>query len=206
MSNGTRVTLLRHGTTDANQGGLFLGQTDVPLNDTGEREAAALATRMQRDDLDVLVTSDLSRARVTAEHVARACDLELTVDARFREIHLGDFEVLPAKDVHRDHADLIARWVSDPATVRFPGAEAETLAEVQTRALEGLEALVAAHPGRHIGITTHMFTLLTLVCWVTGLELAAFRKFHVDRASITRLQWSRFGPQLRVFNDASHLS
>ncbi|MFT7626170.1 MAG: broad specificity phosphatase PhoE [Myxococcota bacterium] len=206
MSEGTRLTLLRHGTTKANQDGLFLGQTDVPLNDHGRLEARALGARMASAGVDVLISSDLIRARDTAQQVAEATGLEVTLDPRFREMHLGDFEEVPAKQVHREHPELIARWISDPGSVRMPGAEAESLGEVQQRAVAGIEAHVAANPGKHLVVVSHTFTLLMVMCWATGLDLSAFRRFHVDRASITRIEWRKFGPTLRGFNDTAHLA
>lgn len=207
MSDGTRITLLRHGTTDANTSGLFLGQTDVPLNERGRREADALGQRMAPISFDVLVSSTLQRASHTAQAVAERHPTQPTVhpEPRLKEMHLGDFEVLPAKEVHRDHPELIARWVQDPADVRMPGAGAETLGEVQARAWAAVEDLHAAHTGGHIVLVSHTFTLLTIICRVLGVPVAHFRHLHIDRASLSRIEWGRFGPTLRVFNDTAHL-
>ncbi len=205
MAIGTKLTLLRHGTTKANVDGLFLGQTDVALNAVGIGEARALGQRLAGSDIDVLIASDLIRARDTGSAVAEALGLELVTNAAFREMHLGDFECVPAKTVHAENPELMRRWLLDPGSVRMPGAEAETLREVQARAWTGVEALVATHPGKHIAVVTHTFTLLMIICAATELELSSFRRLHVDRASISRLEWRSFGPTLRVFNDTAHL-
>ncbi len=206
MSQGTRVTLLRHGTTDANVDGLFLGQTDVSLNDVGRAEAEALGRRLAGWEIDHLRSSDLIRARDTAAAVGRSTGLTVTEDPRFREMHLGDLEAIPARTVHSEHPELMRRWLADPGVTRMPGAEAETLREVQARAWAGVSELVEAFPGGHIAVVTHTFTLLMIICAAVEIELPSFRRLHVDRASITRLEWRKFGATLRAFNDTAHLN
>jgi len=208
MAPITRVTLLRHGTTDANESGLFLGQTDVPINACGQAEANALAARLQDIPIDRIVSSDLARARETAETIclAHRTPLELQTDRRLREMHLGDLEMAPAKEVHEKHPQLIQRWLQDPQHVRMPGPDAESLLDVQTRAWEAIHERVQAEPGTHLAFVTHTFTLLTVLCRALGFDIAHFRRFHVDRASVSTLEWRPTGPVLRVFNDTAHLS
>ncbi|MFT5434585.1 MAG: broad specificity phosphatase PhoE [Myxococcota bacterium] len=120
-------------------------------------------------------------------------------------MHLGDFEGVPATTVHQEHPALIQRWVTDPAQVRMPGADAETLAEVQARSFEAVTELLATHRGKTIVAVSHTFTLLMILCRFMDVPIAAFRRMHIDRASISEINWNRFGPTLRRFNDTSHL-
>lgn len=204
MDASFRLLLVRHGTTDANVEGRFLGQTDVPLNATGREEAAAVAERLRRTRFDAVVTSDLLRARQTAEAIAGGAPVVL--EPRLREIHLGDLDGALTIDVRRGHPELMARWQASPADCRMPGPGAETLAEVQARAWSGLEALRAAHPGGQVAVVSHTFTLLAIVCRALELDLARFRLIHLDRASITELHWRRYGPTLVRLNDTAHLT
>jgi broad specificity phosphatase PhoE len=198
---------VRHGTTDANQDGLFLGQTDVPLNHNGRTEAHALAKRFSGIEIDILLTSDLQRAHETAQAIAEAHNsgLEIVVDKRLREIHLGDFDGLPTQQVHSDHPDIIQQWIQTPATNRMPGAGAETLGEVQDRMWEVVEELTTANAGPNIMMVSHTFAILSMVCKILGVGLDRFRNLHIDRGSITEIRWGRFGPALRRFNDIAHL-
>jgi len=207
VASGTRLILLRHGTTDANTSGLFLGHTDAPLSPRGHLEVEALGARLAETPFDVLVASDLQRAHHTALGVAAAhlSPMEVQTERRLREMHLGDFEGVPASTVHAENPELISRWVNDPADVRMPGPNAETLTEVQARAWEAVSALVDAHRGGRIAVVSHTFTLLMLVCRVLDLPIRAFRRLHIDRASITEIQWNRFGAAMRRFNDTAHL-
>ena len=203
---GTRLFLLRHGTTDANVSGLFLGATDAALSEQGQTEAKKLGQRLGQYELSGIVCSDLRRAHDTAAAVAKHHPtIELCVDARIREMHLGQLEGVPAKEVHATHPKLMAEWLADPGNTRMPGEQAETLGEVQERAWAGLESFAKLHSGTTIAAVSHTFCILSVLCHVLGLPLVHFRRMFIHRASITELVWDNNGPILRRFNDVAHL-
>ena len=87
-----RIVLLRHGRTEWNATRRYQGQADPPLDEVGQAqaiEAAALVAAMRPD---LLVSSDLQRACQTAEKLASLTGLELSLDARLRERHLGHWQ------------------------------------------------------------------------------------------------------------------
>lgn len=93
MAAGTeaapRLLLLRHGQTAWNLAGRAQGHADVPLDEVGQAQAARVAPAVARFAPARLWSSDLARARQTADHVARACGLEVVEDARLREFSVG---------------------------------------------------------------------------------------------------------------------
>jgi probable phosphoglycerate mutase len=118
-----RIVLLRHGRTAWNAERRIQGQLDVELDAVGVEQAQAVAPLVAALDPVLVRSSDLARARLTAETVAKEAGLEPTYDERLREFRLGDYQGLT-------HAELDAR---DPAAfARFqrgewdgiPGAEA----------------------------------------------------------------------------------
>ena len=169
-------------------------------------EAAGVARRLANTPFDVVVTSDLERAAQTARSVIEAHENtpKLIVDSRLREVHLGDFEALPATQVHAEHPDLVKRWLDHPHTTRMPGKNAETLGEVQQRAWQVVTELREANPNRRIAFFTHTFVILTLVCKALDVDLTTFKKMFLHRASITKIHWGRHGATLVGFNDTSH--
>ncbi len=203
---GTRILLLRHGTTDANTSGLFLGATDALLSEHGRLEAKRLGERLKNVDVKAILSSDLSRAKETAQAVAaHHPQITPTIDPRIREMHLGDLEGVPAKEVQTNHPELMQKWLDNPGKTRMPGESAETLLEVQVRAWSGLETLAEAHPGETVIAVSHTFCILSVLCHILGMPLSHFRRMFIHRASITEITWDKFGPTLRRFNDIAHL-
>ena len=207
MPRATRLLLIRHGTTKANVAGCFLGQTDAALNDAGRREADALALRLADVESGALVASDLSRARDTALRVAQMHrpPMVVGIEPGLRELHMGDMELQSVADVWAAQPELAARWRTSPATTRMPGPGAETLEEVQARAWEVVERLRDHHRGETVALVSHTFVILALVCRVLDIDLDRFRRFWIDRASITEVRLGHRGPALASLNDIAHL-
>ncbi|MNW32646.1 Phosphoserine phosphatase 1 [compost metagenome] len=94
------VGLIRHGLTDWNVIGKIQGQSDIPLNDEGRRQAHRLADRLVTESeyhWDFVLTSDLSRARETGEIIANKLNIPLyEPDSRLRERAFGEVEGLTA--------------------------------------------------------------------------------------------------------------
>jgi broad specificity phosphatase PhoE len=126
-----RVVLLRHGRTEWNASGRFQGQLDSPLDPTGRAQAAAAGAALLPMQADALVSSDLKRTLDTAQVVAEACGLEVAVDERLREIHLGAWQGLTRAEARSSYPQEYARWQAGEDARRGGG---ETYAEVGVRA------------------------------------------------------------------------
>jgi probable phosphoglycerate mutase len=136
VSQIRRVVLLRHGRTEWNATGRFQGQLDSPLDVMGHAQAVAAAVAVAPMRPDALVSSDLSRARDTATVVAAECDLEVAIDPRLREIHLGAWQGLTRTEARTQFAEEYARWQTGEDARRGGG---ETYAEVGARCVECIE-------------------------------------------------------------------
>jgi 2,3-bisphosphoglycerate-dependent phosphoglycerate mutase len=150
----TRILFLfRHGETDWNREGRLQGHIDTPLNATGLAQAHALAESLRPHRLDAVLSSDLARARTTAQIVAEAIGVPLFIEAGLRETNVGAAEgLLWAEAKTRFGEGLTERWYSD-GDVAFPGGE--TGIATRTRGLAALRRFTAAHPYRRIGVSTH---------------------------------------------------
>ncbi|HTX33008.1 MAG TPA: histidine phosphatase family protein [Solirubrobacteraceae bacterium] len=176
------VLLARHGETDDNLPPLrFQGWHDTPLNDTGRQQAAELAERMADEALVALWSSDLSRARETAEIVGRRIGLSPRLDWRLREGNRGEWEGRLFEDVEREEPELYAAWMKAGEGWRFPGGE--SLLEQQHRVLAciadirreaSLPALAVCHGG----------SIRVVLCASDPRGLAAFHSFKVPNTSV----------------------
>jgi uncharacterized phosphatase len=128
------VALIRHGQTDWNREGLLQGSTDIPLNDTGRRQAEDALGTLRSMPWDVVLSSPLSRARETAAIIAAGLGVELgPAIPELVERDYGSLEGTPS-------AAAIERW----PTRDYPGAE--TLESVATRGERALAEIVAGYP------------------------------------------------------------
>ena len=170
----------RHGETDWNATGRLQGQTDIPLNTAGRDQARVLAGRMQHLGLVTIASSDLSRARDTAEIVARSLGLEVTyVDHAFRERGCGIFEGLTAAECEaRDPVAWAARI--DP-TFAPPGGE--PIAQVSERMLAASERLLAHHRIPAL-VVSHGRAIRELVRRVRGADVPPISNAAVYRVTV----------------------
>ena len=110
MPEPTRLIAIRHGETEWNVGTRLQGQMDVPLNARGQQQARRVGQALQHDAPQVLVSSDLSRARQTAEAVAAATGLPLQLDAGLRERHFGIWQGHTYQEVEAGWPAQSERW------------------------------------------------------------------------------------------------
>lgn len=151
------LAFMRHGETDWNRAQRFQGRTDIPLNDTGRRQAREAAERMAEagEPWDLVVTSPLSRARETGRIVAQTLGIELgeTVDDLI-ERSFGTTEGVSNEDLSaQEYDDLMAA--------------AEPDEEVWHRAIRAVTRIAREHPGRHVLLVSHGSLIrITLSHWM----------------------------------------
>jgi probable phosphoglycerate mutase len=159
------VVVLRHGRTASNATGRLQGQLDVPLDDVGRAQAVAVADQLLGAGITAVVSSDLSRARSTADTLGARLGLPVELDARLREQHYGAWQGRTRDEVEDLWPEAHAAWVAgqgDPVG-------GEPLADVGERALA---AVLAALPGSGtLLVVTHGDTARALLARVQGVPL-----------------------------------
>jgi len=138
MTPRRRLVLLRHGETDHNAGLRMQGQLDVELNAFGRAQAVAVARVLAKQEPELLVSSDLSRAADTARAAAELIGVDVHLDRRLREAHLGQWQGLTHAQVQAHTPGGMAAWRCD-ARYAPPGGEAKV--EVAARAAAVVDEL-----------------------------------------------------------------
>jgi probable phosphoglycerate mutase len=147
------LVLLRHGQTAWNLEGRAQGHADVPLDDTGRLQAAAAADVLARLGAAALWSSDLARARETAETVAARCRLPVQLDKRLRELDVGVRSGLTwAEYAERYPEEYASRGSAAPLPV--PGEEAAELVAARMGAALR-ECLAALEDGQSGIVVSH---------------------------------------------------
>lgn len=208
MNNST-ILLIRHGETPWNAVRRLQGHTDIPLNEEGQRQAAALAGALIEQGVDVLVSSDLQRAMQTAQALSRLqAGLTLQTDAQLRERCYGVFEGMLYSEIAEQYPDDYARWQAREVDAVMPDGErpAESFRQFYQRCLDAIAGWARCHPGQTIAIVAHGGVLECAYRAARGISLDSPRDFQVKNASINRFVWDGAQLQLEHWGDVDHLA
>jgi glucosyl-3-phosphoglycerate phosphatase len=163
-----RVLLLRHGRTEWNASGRFQGQMDSPLDLIGRAQAAAAAVAVAPMRPDAVVASDLSRTVDTASAVGAEVGLSVSLDARLREINLGEWEGLTRAEARERFPAEYGSWQAGSDERRGGG---ETYAEVGARSAECIiDWLDRLGPGSLLVAVTHGGTARATIGTLLGFD------------------------------------
>lgn len=198
-----QLILIRHGKTDWNELEKCQGASDIPLNQNGVGQAEKLALSLKDEKIDFIYSSDLMRAKVTAEKIAGYHDLKVNIDSGFREMDQGDFEGLEFRLIREKYADVLKEWRTNPETLVIPGGE--SLTEVQDRAYSSVSRLLDKHFSKTVIVVSHNLTIVTLLCKLSERSLKNFRDFIVSETSKTIINFDNRTPKVELVNDLSHL-
>lgn len=171
----TTVHLARHGETTWHAENRYAGSSDVPLTARGRQQGDALARWAAGARIDVVATSDLSRAVETGNAAARAIGVGLVIDARLREVDFGSGEGRTRAEMAELFPEQLAAFVAAPASSPLPGGEPGTVAVA--RGLDALAELtgVAGADGAVL-VVAHSTLIRLVLCRVLGLPLDEYRR------------------------------
>ena len=199
----TTTLLLRHGETALSAERRFAGRGDIPLTETGKRQAAFAARRLAARGIDVIVTSPLRRARQTAEAAAEATGSPLEVNPGLIETDFGKWEGMSFAEAGAQWPQEMSAWLAS-ADAAPPGGESFTT--TARRVLDALDQLLAAYPGRTLLLVSHVTPIKTMACRALLAPPAALFRIHLSVASLCEIDWFADGPALvRSLNDTAHL-
>ena len=193
-----QILLIRHGENEYTRTGKLAGQLPgVHLNETGHKQAQALAARLSQAPLKAIYSSPLDRAMETARPLADALKLEVRLCEGVREIDCGAWSGRSLKQLARTKL-----WVDvqqRPSRMQFPGGE--TFLAAQTRAVQAVEQLARAHPKDLVAAFTHADVIKLVVAHYLGQPLDLFQRLVVSTGSITALHLGQGQPALVKLND-----
>ena len=150
----TTLLLVRHGETDWNADGRLQGHTDRPLSEFGRLQAQRLAEELEGEQLEAIYSSDLARARETAEIVSERLGLPVELNPDLREKDWGNWEGLIA--VERDRVEFVG----------------ESTEAHQERMLRALRRISERHPGdRRVLVVTHGGSMRRVQTAAMGMAL-----------------------------------
>lgn len=183
----TDLYLIRHGETLFNQLGCFQGHSDSPLTETGHLQASNLISYFNNIPLQQFYSSDLGRAVATATPLAKAKQLPLQTCPLLREISYDYLDGQAKRQLTDKDREKLTRLFSAELDYRI--GEGETLAEVQTRLFDKINALNKLHQGQSIAVMTHGLSIVMLIKKILQIPVDAPRMFNVHNASVCHLSF-----------------
>lgn len=195
-----RVTLVRHGQSEANLSQRWQGQGDSPLTEYGQQQARLVGQRLSKRTYTRVVASDLQRASETA----RATGFAFERNPAFREFDIGAWEGLTREQVEERFPDEMQR-LKHGEDVPLGGGE--SYAAFARRIDEALSALRSdLEPGDHALVVCHGGVIAAVLSGALGLrDSRGWALARVANTAITELAFTDEGALLHVFNDTLHL-
>lgn len=148
------IYLVRHGETEWNLAGRAQGRKDSPLTDLGRRQAARMGAQLAALKAEAgghwtLTASPLGRAQASAEIIAQALDLPVTLDERLVEVGFGAWEGLTRAEINARHPEVIGR-----ASLFMAAPDGETYEALESR-LSAWLSEIDLTDGVHRVVVTH---------------------------------------------------
>lgn len=189
-----RLVILRHGRTEWNAQRRYQGQADPPLDQVGRAQALQAAALVAEMAPDLLLSSDLQRARATAEKVASLTGLDLHIDKRLRERHLGHWEGLTRDEVEARFPDEFADWAAGRDVTRRGGESRQQVADRAVDLVDGLPEVEL------VVLVSHGATAMCLTAALLGLPQTPSVLGPLANCHWTELRDDGHGWNLRAHN------
>ena len=199
----TSIYLVRHGQTAWNKEEIFRGRTDVPLDETGLRQAELAGEYFKGLEIHGIYSSPLSRAWETAQKIAQFHHLNVQPLQGILDMSFGKWEGQSHQDIQKKDREIYRQWREEPHLVRLPGGEG--LNDVRVRAMAALEEVIRNHPGKTLVLVSHRVVNKVLICGILGLDNSHFWQITQDTMAINLIQHRDGKYILSLMNETCHL-
>jgi probable phosphoglycerate mutase len=181
----TQLILIRHGETDWNAEGRIQGHLPVPLNARGREQAEALAAHLREIPIDAVYSSDLLRARQTAEAIVRRSGRKICYEERLREWDLGILSGMLRVQAERDYPQAARIYRNYLVDEPLPGGE--SIRQRFERVTGAVADVASRHPGQRVLVVSHGGPLADCYRRAVGNGVEERVKTDVFNASVNRI-------------------
>ncbi len=198
-----RLLLVRHGITEFNNTRRFAGYSDVEMSAAGCQQVERLRDRLKDEKIDLVYSSDLRRALVTAEIILAGRKVDIVACPELREVNYGACEGLTFDEISRDYPELAESIADFDLQLEFPGGENFT--GFVERTCHFLDRLSQHESSETILIVSHSGPLRALVCHLLGIDQSHWRQLRIDNASLSIVETYPERVIISLLNGTSHL-
>ena len=194
----TDIFIVRHGETDSNVRQSCLGRKNVDLNETGAKQAKALAGKFDGINIDVIYSSPLKRVRQTVEYFAKIRGLDINICDELIERDFGIWDDMTFDEISRRYPEEYRLWFADWHGYRIQNGESDK--DVRKRCEKAWEKIYAAHRDKNILVATHLGTARHLISVILGIDIAGSRAFWLDNCKTAHIRIKNNLPVLQRLN------
>jgi probable phosphoglycerate mutase len=199
----TSIYLVRHGQTAWNKEEIFRGRTDVPLDETGLKQAELAGQYFKEMEIHAIYSSPLSRAWQTAQKIAQIQTVKVEPLEGILDMSFGDWEGHAHQEIRKMDEETYRQWVESPHLVKLPGGE--SLDDVRGRAMAALEEVLRKHSEKTIVLVSHRVVCKVMICAILGLDNSHFWQIAQDTTAINLIQYKKGKYILSLMNETCHL-
>lgn len=200
----TEIYLIRHAEAEGNLYRLWQGRTDGKITPQGRLQIEALAKRFASVHLDAVYSSDLQRAKETANGLLRDHPVPYFADPRLQEFYVGSWENRPFGNTDYEEPELAYLFNADPA--RWHAEGAETFLHCQNRMEAVLREISEKNEGGTVAVISHGMAIRTLLAKLLGIPSENISRLqHGDNTCVARILWKDGTFTVDYYNDNSHL-
>ncbi|MBO0998545.1 histidine phosphatase family protein [Bacillus sp. SD075] len=189
----TTICLVRHGQTDWNASGKLQGQTDIPLNELGKIQARKCGEFLSNEaSWDVIISSPLKRARVTADIISQYIEVPVIEKMEFIEKNFGVAEGMTAAERESAFVDK-----------EYPGQENQE--SLRSRLMNGLQEIQKEYPEMKVILVAHGAVIHFILRLMTNESIVS-NEMRLSNACLSTIRFEVDSWIIDDFNQVKHLS
>ena len=195
------IYLIRHGRQNSR-----LCNVDVELSKEGKEQAELVGERLKTYEIEAVYSSQLLRAKETADIINKHLDKPRVIDKRWQESAFGGMTGLTNEEMTQKYGDFLAQRATMTEDIPYPDG-GENCQMVFERSFEALRDLVK-EPYENVCVVTHGGVLRALLTGLAGAEYAKWLTFgrQIENCSITHIMYDEKMKTFHIerFNDFAH--
>ncbi|WHH60579.1 alpha-ribazole phosphatase [Petroclostridium sp. X23] len=180
------LILVRHGETDSNIRGTYLGWTDIPLNEQGIKQVDHIAKVLKEEKIEGIYSSPLKRTMQTVQAINKYHQKQITILDGLKERNFGIWEDLIYDDIKENHKELHDHWLQNWIDFTIP--EGESAGQTFDRIVKAVDEITSSYEHGKVIIVTHLGVIRNIIAYLLGMDIEGSWHFSVQNGSVTRIQ------------------
>lgn len=199
MERRNRLYLVRHGQVVGYDGFRANGHTDVNITEVGRIQMEHLAEQLRFVDIQAIYSSDLQRAKIGAQIIARHHDVKLHIRNDLREMYFGDWEGMPFSEISEHYPDELRKRKDDVLHFRPPG-KGESMEDLSKRVMPCVQKILVDHEGHDILMVAHGGVNRVILCHALGLNFKNVFNIQQDYGCLNIIDYYPDSMLVRLIN------